>query len=297
MAAFLRSFRPRSTGLRLWLALSFGALAIALVAVLAWRVERVATDKLQEDIGLRLQTRAQALAGRLDRGLYERLNDMRALTLMPMLDDPAANEDALRDLFDLTRGDRAQTQTALAAEGIDTAPHPLADTALEVLSGARKIQTSAPYLEGMVELQDASSQAVVQALPLAEGMRVLDLCAGGGGKTLAMAARAKVRLWAHDINAARMRDLPARAARAAAARYRQALDADPLHLPAWINLGNVRMAVRDYDGAEAALTLQFRDGTLAAVPAGHAPTAPPPPAVPPRKRAAPSSATQDDLFS
>lgn len=101
MEAFLRAFRPRSTGLRLWLALSFGALAIALVAVLAWRVERVATDKLQEDIGLRLETRAQALAGRLDRGLFERLNDMRALALMPILDAPAADEDALRDLFDL----------------------------------------------------------------------------------------------------------------------------------------------------------------------------------------------------
>ncbi|GAB2669410.1 sensor domain-containing diguanylate cyclase [Arenimonas aestuarii] len=101
MEGFLRHFRPRSTGLRLWLALSFGALAVVLVGVLAWRVERVAADKLQEDIGLRMQTRAQALAGRLDRGLYERLNDMRALALMPMLDDPAGSEDAVRDLFDL----------------------------------------------------------------------------------------------------------------------------------------------------------------------------------------------------
>lgn len=116
----------------------------------------------------------------------------------------------------LARSDRAQAQAALAACGIETAPHPLADTALEVLAGARKIQTSAPYLEGMVELQDASSQAVVQALPLAEGMRVLDLCAGGGGKTLALAARARLRLFAHDADPRRMRDLPPRAARAGA---------------------------------------------------------------------------------
>ena len=100
MPVFAR-FRPRSASLRLWLALSFGALAVALVGVLSWQVERVATDKLQDDIGLRLQTRATALAGRLDRGLYERLNDMRALALMPILDDPLANEDTLRDLFDL----------------------------------------------------------------------------------------------------------------------------------------------------------------------------------------------------
>jgi len=61
--------------------------------------------------------------------------------------------------------------------------------------------------------------------------------------------------------------------------------------------GGKALTTRAEAAGEAALTLQFRDGTLAAVPAGHAPTAPPPPAAPPRKRAAPSSATQDDLFS
>lgn len=116
----------------------------------------------------------------------------------------------------LAKANPAQAQAALAAEGIETAPHPLADTALEVLAGARKIQNSAAYLEGLVELQDASSQAVIQALPLADGQRVLDLCAGGGGKTLAMAARARLKLFAHDADPRRMRDLPPRATRAGA---------------------------------------------------------------------------------
>jgi 16S rRNA (cytosine967-C5)-methyltransferase len=53
-------------------------------------------------------------------------------------------------------------------------------------------------------------------MPDPEGLRVLDLCAGGGGKTLALAARGSARLWAHDAAPARMRDLPARAARAGA---------------------------------------------------------------------------------
>ncbi|GGA84339.1 diguanylate cyclase [Arenimonas soli] len=101
MEGFFLRIHPRSAGLRLWLGLSFGMLAIALVAVLAWQVERVSAEKLQDDIGLRLQTRAMALAGRLDRGLFERLNDMRSMALMPMLDQPEQNEQALRDLFDL----------------------------------------------------------------------------------------------------------------------------------------------------------------------------------------------------
>jgi 16S rRNA (cytosine967-C5)-methyltransferase len=116
----------------------------------------------------------------------------------------------------LAKANREQAQAALATEGIETAPHSLADTALEVLAGARKIQNSAAYLEGVVELQDASSQAVVQALPLTDGLRVLDFCAGGGGKTLALAARARLKLFAHDADPRRMRDLPPRAARAGA---------------------------------------------------------------------------------
>jgi 16S rRNA (cytosine967-C5)-methyltransferase len=114
----------------------------------------------------------------------------------------------------LARGDVAAALAALATEGIEARPHALADTALEVVAGARKVQASRAYLEGLVELQDASSQAVAAALPLADGMRVLDHCAGGGGKTLAMAARAELRLWAHDAAPRRMADLPDRARRA-----------------------------------------------------------------------------------
>jgi 16S rRNA (cytosine967-C5)-methyltransferase len=114
----------------------------------------------------------------------------------------------------LRKTDLAGAIAALAGEGIVAVPHPLAASALEVTGNARKVQASAAYRDGLVELQDASSQAVVAALPLVEGMRVLDHCAGGGGKTLAMAARADLKLWAHDIAPRRMADLPERARRA-----------------------------------------------------------------------------------
>ncbi|MBN8631248.1 MAG: RsmB/NOP family class I SAM-dependent RNA methyltransferase [Rhodobacterales bacterium] len=110
--------------------------------------------------------------------------------------------------------DAAGAIAALAGDGIAATPHPLAASALEVRENARKLQTSQAYLSGLVELQDASSQAVVEALPLADGMMVLDHCAGGGGKTLAMPARAKLQLHAHDANPKRMNDLPERARRA-----------------------------------------------------------------------------------
>lgn len=114
----------------------------------------------------------------------------------------------------LARIDLPGAQALLAAEGIATHPHPLAKTALEVTENARRIQNSAAYCQGLVELQDVASQAVALACPLRDGDRVLDLCAGGGGKILALAALARIDSHAHDVDRARMRDLPARAARA-----------------------------------------------------------------------------------
>jgi 16S rRNA (cytosine967-C5)-methyltransferase len=115
------------------------------------------------------------------------------------------------------RATREEAALSLRADGIATVSLGIAELALQVTDGAQKIKTSAAYLGGLVELQDAAPQAAVEALPLRAGMRVLDFCAGGGGKTLAMAARADVELVAHDAAAQRMRDLPARAARAGVA--------------------------------------------------------------------------------
>lgn len=125
---------------------------------------------------------------------------------------------------------------ALRAEGIGTRAHDHVKTALEVTDNARKVARSAPYLRGLVEVQDASSQAAVAALPLADGQRVLDFCAGGGGKALALADRAaqlgwSIDLWAHDASPARLRDLPVRAARAGATI--RIADADPQSLGAF----------------------------------------------------------------
>ncbi len=113
----------------------------------------------------------------------------------------------------VARISRAQAQVSLVAEGIATRPHPLAPTALEITENPRALQGSSTYRDGLVELQDAASQAVIGALPLSPGLRVLDYCAGGGGKSLALAAQG-AKVTAHDANPQRMRDLPARATRA-----------------------------------------------------------------------------------
>lgn len=104
---------------------------------------------------------------------------------------------------------------ALAADGIAAHRHSRVPAALVLEGPARGLPQTTAFREGLVELQDAASQAVVDALPVDPGARVLDLCAGGGGKSLALAARG-AQVTAHDADPARMRDLPARAARAGA---------------------------------------------------------------------------------
>ncbi len=110
--------------------------------------------------------------------------------------------------------DVAKAASALREDGTETIRHPAADTALEVVGNAHRVHLSAAYKSGLVELQDVSSQAVVGHLP--DTTRVLDFCAGGGGKSLALAARGMAHVVAHDINPARMADLPERAKRAGA---------------------------------------------------------------------------------
>ncbi len=108
----------------------------------------------------------------------------------------------------------AQAISELADAGIVARSQPLSPTALEVTEHPRRVQTSPAYLDGKIELQDAASQAIMDLVPLRNGLKVLDYCAGGGGKSLALAGRADLIITAHDIAPERMRDLPTRAARA-----------------------------------------------------------------------------------
>ncbi len=109
---------------------------------------------------------------------------------------------------------RADAIAELSGQGVSAQPHALSPAALEVVEGARKVRSAPAYLDGKVELQDASSQAVADMVPLSKGETLLDFCAGGGGKTLAIAGRVNAAFFAHDIDRGRMKDLPARASRA-----------------------------------------------------------------------------------
>jgi 16S rRNA (cytosine967-C5)-methyltransferase len=74
------------------------------------------------------------------------------------------------------------------------------------------------FRAGLIEVQDEGSQIVAMAAQAAPGMTVVDLCAGAGGKSLALAATMENRgaLLACDIDRGRLSRLPPRAERAGA---------------------------------------------------------------------------------
>ena len=78
--------------------------------------------------------------------------------------------------------------------------------------------TTEAFDSGWFEVQDASSQLVAEALDVKPGQRVVDCCAGAGGKTLHLAAlmENKGQLIAMDIYANKLKELQRRAKRAGA---------------------------------------------------------------------------------
>lgn len=117
----------------------------------------------------------------------------------------------------LLKTSREQLQQALRQQGIQTQIVAGVDTALEVISDAALFQSDA-FQRGWFEQQDAGSQLVAGALPVTPGSRVIDACAGAGGKSLALAGamQGKGRLLAMDVEQWKLDNLQQRAKRAGA---------------------------------------------------------------------------------
>lgn len=107
---------------------------------------------------------------------------------------------------------------ALASERIAAEPMPLSSVGLRCASEAKVTRTAA-YRDGLVEIQDEASQIAALVVGAKPGERIVDYCAGAGGKSLAMASAManSGRIFAFDLSAARLEPLGERARRAGTA--------------------------------------------------------------------------------
>ena len=136
--------------------------------------------------------------------------------LSPLVDEqewPALLERAPLDL----RVNAARTSREEILRQIpDGIPTPLSPWGIR-LPAETRIDDHAAFSTGLVEVQDEGSQLIALACEAAEGQQIVDLCAGAGGKSLALAAAAPhARILATDSNRARLSKLGPRADRARA---------------------------------------------------------------------------------
>lgn len=135
--------------------------------------------------------------------------------------------------------DRASLQLPEEAEELAV------PNALRLPAGTQVEQWEA-FREGLFEVQDAGSQIGAMAVQAQPGETVIDLCAGAGGKTLALAAAMENqgKLIAADTDRGRLQRLPDRAERAGAVVTEAIL----------MNPGHELEALADYQGkADAVL--------------------------------------------
>jgi len=132
----------------------------------------------------------------------------------------ALSERAPVDLrVNLLKSDPERTLKALnslLAEPTDLLPTALRMPALDPTARSGAVETIPQFSKGWFEVQDLGSQIAAASAGEVKGKQVLDLCAGGGGKTLALAGAMgnTGQIYAYDSDARRLADTIRRGDRA-----------------------------------------------------------------------------------
>lgn len=110
---------------------------------------------------------------------------------------------------------KSDLQYRLQEEGVETLTADEFPDAL-ILEERQNVFTTPSFKDGLFEVQDAASQLIAPFLRIEPGMRVIDACAGAGGKTLHLAAlmKNKGRIVAMDVEQWKLDELQKRARRA-----------------------------------------------------------------------------------
>ena len=127
--------------------------------------------------------------------------------------DPATLTD--RAPLDVRVNRLKATRDMVCADIPGAEPTLYAPEGLRLASGTN-VETLPAFRDGAIEVQDEGSQIVGMAVAAQPGQRIVDLCAGAGGKTLALAAAMTNEgvILACDVDRGRLSRLAPRAARA-----------------------------------------------------------------------------------
>jgi 16S rRNA (cytosine967-C5)-methyltransferase len=144
--------------------------------------------------------------------------------LSPLVDEDEWPQLLERAPLDLRVNIARAARDVMLAEIEGSSPTPKSPWGLRLPPDSR-VDQDAPYMDGLVEVQDEGSQLIALACKPADGMCIVDLCAGAGGKALAIAAAAPgAAILACDTNRQRLAQLAPRAFRAGATIETRLLD-------------------------------------------------------------------------
>ncbi len=240
--------RKRSLGWMMADASARGVMLGVLAFMWKWPVERIAeaaaeehgfgalTDVERERLGAPVSVEAAPapVAGDYPDWLEPHL--ARALGADQAVEMRALSERAPVDLrVNTLKTDVERCAKALAL--IDAAPAGVLPTAFRIPAPAAADRTPSveavpAFSKGWFEVQDLGSQIAAAVAGEVKGKQVLDFCAGGGGKTLALAAAManSGQIFAHDSDARRLADTIRRGQRAGVRnlQIRSPIEATPL---------------------------------------------------------------------
>jgi len=213
----------------------FDAARVRVLAYL-WLFEKVARDKI--GILFSGEKYAPARLSDKERSIFEKLPELQTLSpwvegefpewLYPFLkrrfgeklkqEIQAFLSQAPLDLrVNTLKATREEALATLTKTGLSVKPMPLSPWGLRCEERENITQTKA-FQDGLIEVQDEGSQLIVNVMDVQPGQAILDLCAGAGGKTLALAAllQNKGRVVATDTAGWRLKRTKERLKRAGA---------------------------------------------------------------------------------
>ena len=226
--------------------------AVALAALRClwdWPLERIAEAAGEEPHGPGLLSDAERAALERPRDLTDAPDAVRgdypdwldasmarAFAEARALEGAALSERAPVDLrVNLLKSDPERTLkalTSLKAEPTDVLATALRMPALDPSARSGAVETIPQFSKGWFEVQDLGSQIAATCAGEVKGKQVLDLCAGGGGKTLALAGAMgnTGQIYAYDSDARRLADTIRRGDRAGVRnlQIRSPVNPDPL---------------------------------------------------------------------